>query len=208
MKRGIKKSALALTLLLSANVAVQAQEAKWDGPFGLKEGLSRAEIEKIVKIHKVPTPLFFATEKLPIPHPAFSWYALTISESVGLCAILAVGPTEPSDAFGDKLRQSFDALKDPLTSRYGKPTRAIDGVRPGSIWRDPQDFMMGMLKGERKLSAIWDTTKAKPLPSSLSQIALIAGAESSSTGAVSLHYTFSNNDKCEAEKKANENRGL
>jgi len=208
MKRGIKKSALALTLLLSANVAVQAQEAKWDGPFGLKEGLSRAEIAKVVKIEKVGNTLSYTADKLPIPHPAFSWYALTISESVGLCAILAVSPTKPSDAFGDTLRQSFDALKDPLTLRYGKQTRGVDSVRSGSIWRDPQDFMMGMLKGERKLNAIWETTKAKPLPSSLSLIALIASAESSSTGRVSLHYTFSNNDKCEAEKKANDNRGL
>ena len=161
-----------------------------------------------MKTERVGRSLSYTTDVVPIPHPSFAWYALTISEKYGLCRILAVGKEKPSDAYGESLRQDYNVLRDALVEKYGRPTLDEDGIRQGSIWNEPKDFMMGLLKGERSLTTLWKPEPSNRLPPTLSLVAVLAAAPSSSKGKVSMQYRFSNNDQFEAEEKAAQNRDL
>jgi hypothetical protein len=197
-------------ILLGAIVALVSAHANaaWDGPFGLKEGLSLAEIKSVAKVVHSGNALTYTADTLPVPHAAFALYVLKISDKAGLCEIIAVSPQKPTDAFGEGLLSNYGAVRDALVEKYGPPSGEEDSVRPGSMWTAPQHFMMGLMKGERSLRAIWLTGKSSKLPATLSRVGIIAGAESPSKGNFSLQYRFSNHAGCTAEEKALENKGL
>ncbi|QEI06071.1 hypothetical protein FXN63_09660 [Pigmentiphaga aceris] len=194
-----------LVFAVFANAA-GAQETS--GPFGLRQGMTKAEIEKLVKLERIRDSLSYSTDTLPVPHSAFSRYLLKISATHGLCSVIAIGHEKRTDSFGESLHQDFTKLKDALTARYGKPEMHIDGVRRGSIWKNPEDFMMGLLNEERMLDTLWESSKTKPLPASLYSVRLSAAAKSPVVAQIGLGYHFMNVQQCNAEEKAKENRGL
>jgi len=123
-------------------------------------------------------------------------YVLRISPTVGLCAIGASGKTIESNSFGEQIRTAFDNVRQSLESRYGAPTSVTDELTEGSIWHDPQDFMMGLYKQERQLRARWSDRNTGD---GLRTILVSAAALTSSTAFVTLNYWFDNFDQCKAE---------
>ncbi|KFD24097.1 hypothetical protein GYRE_01427 [Yokenella regensburgei ATCC 49455] len=172
-----------------------------EGPFGLEAGLTQKNIEDMIgeKLERLPEGLnLYVSDKLPKPNSEFDMYGLLISPNVGLCQITAVGKLIDTDSYGLALKSKFEYLRAPLSSLYGK-AKTKDLLLAGSVWKEPQDWMMGLSKKERFLSATWKGTKEMPLKNNIATIFIEARSKDSEQGNVHLQYSFTNYDVCEAE---------
>lgn len=175
-----------------------------DGPFGFAGGLSKDIIEKMIGEQIVvsnESQNLYRLERAPKSNPAFETYAVVISPTVGLCQIRAIGKTITTNRFGHQLKSNFDELKSSLTSIYGTP-KTLDLLMPGSIWKDPDDWMMGLYKKDRNLVSQWAGTASAPLKNSLESVIMEARALGTDSGFVMLQYSFTNQPQCEAEEKS------
>ncbi|KAA5961210.1 hypothetical protein F3I54_01335 [Pantoea sp. VH_18] len=179
-----------------------------DGPFGLQEGLTKKNIEDMTGVNLSPiegsTNLYLA-EALPKSNNDFSTFALLISPQVGLCQIRAVGKDIDSDSYGIALQIKFNELKKSLDSIYGNGKK-IDIVLPGSIWKEPEYWMMGVAKKERTLAAEWTSKNDAMKKNRLSDVNIESRADSDSKGYIFLQYTFENGTQCQNELD-NANKG-
>lgn len=172
-----------------------------EGPFGLEAGLTQKNIEDMIGAKLKPLPdsvNLYTSDTLPKQNADFEMYGLLISPKAGLCQIRAVGKNIDTDSYGLALKSRFEDLSSSLSSLYGK-AETTDLVLEGSIWKEPQEWMMGLNKKERFLSATWKGTKETPLKNNIDTISIEARANSSSKGYVYLQYSFTNNDVCQAE---------
>lgn len=172
-----------------------------EGPFGLEAGLTQKNIEDMIGAKLKPLPdsvNLYTSDKLPKQNADFEMYGLLISPKAGLCQIRAVGKNLDTDSYGLALKSRFEDLSSSLSSLYGK-AETTDLLLAGSIWKEPQDWMMGLNKKERFLSATWKDTKETPLKNNIGAISIEARANSSAQGYVYLQYTFTNDDVCQAE---------
>lgn len=172
-----------------------------EGPFGLEAGLTQKNIEDMIGAKLKPLPdsvNLYTSDKLPKQNADFEMYGLLISPKAGLCQIRAVGKNIDTDSYGLALKSRFEDLSSSLSSLYGK-AETTDLLLAGSIWKEPQDWMMGLNNKERFLSATWKGTKETPLKNNIGAISIEARANSSAQGYVYLQYTFTNDDVCQAE---------
>lgn len=172
-----------------------------EGPFGLEAGLTQKNIEDMIGAKLKPLPdsvNLYTSDKLPKQNADFEMYGLLISPKAGLCQIRALGKNIDTDSYGLALKSKFEELSNSLSSLYGK-AETTDLLLAGSIWKEPQDWMMGLNKKERFLSATWKGAKETPLKNNIDTISIEARANSSSKGYVYLQYSFKNDDVCQAE---------
>lgn len=172
-----------------------------EGPFGLEAGLTQKNIEDMIGAKLKPLPdsvNLYTSDKLPKQNADFEMYGLLISPKAGLCQIRALGKNIDTDSYGLALKSKFEELSNSLSSLYGK-AETTDLLLAGSIWKEPQDWMMGLNKKERFLSATWKEAKETPLKNNIETISIEARANSHSKGYVYLQYSFKNNDVCQAE---------
>lgn len=180
--------------------------AAFAAQFGLSQGESLADISKVATLKKMK-PFVYSTPSLPDGNDSFNDYRLIITPDQGLCKVIAWTPDIESSVYGDAIKDKFAALYDALDKKYGM-SKKLDALRPGSIWDDPQDWMMGLAKNERFLMAIWSSESGASLPPDVEAIGLEAHGTSSSKALISLSYEFTNFDSCEAAIKAAENSSL
>lgn len=170
------------------------------GPFGLEAGLSGDLIEKMTgetpRLVKESENLYLL-DRAPKPNDAFEQYGLVISPTVGLCVIRGVGKTIQTNDYGHQLQSSFEAMRDSLATIYGKP-KNYDFLMTGSIWKDSNDWMMGLYKQDRTLAAEW---KGPGIKNNISGISIDARALGRDKGYYVVEYIFSNNPDCSAELK-------
>ncbi|STR58387.1 Uncharacterised protein [Klebsiella pneumoniae] len=175
-----------------------------EGPFGLEAGLSKKNIEDMIGEELEPMANnvnLYTANSLPKMNAGFEAYGLLISPTVGLCQIRALGKDIDTDSYGFTIKSRFKELMESLSSIYGK-AKENDFLLAGSIWKDPRDWMMGLYKHERYLSAEWKGTAEAPLKSKLTSVSIEARANSSDKGYIFLQYNFNNSDVCEAEVEA------
>ena len=175
-----------------------------NGPFGLAQGMTLPQIGG--KPEKV-APGIWRLASVPKPHSAFEEYIVQIGPTNGLCWIKAIGKTIKTNVYGSEVRSTFTDLKERLSANYGK-SEDIDRLFPGSIWNEPQDWMMALLKKERLLFSSWDHESGATLNSELKSVGLVASALGTEEAYISLEYYFSNEKKCEAEIKKEEDGAL
>jgi hypothetical protein len=195
----MKRLATLAFLLLVANQVVAAQ-------FGLESGASLEQIKAITTLKQVK-PFVYSASKVPNGHAAFDDYRLLITPNQGLCKIVAWTPAITSNSFGETIKSKFSELFNALTEKYGN-SKTYDFLREGSIWDDPQDWMMGLAKGDRTLTAYWDDEEKSSLPPDVESISLEAVGANSETGGISLTYEFKNFGACSAWIKTQENSSL
>lgn len=198
--RYMATSRKALFIILLGGVFQGAVAA---GPFGLTMGVPKEELA--LKPNEDMS-ISYIFDSVPVPSPYFETYAGSVGEQAGLCNIRAITGVIDTNRFGHSLRSQFDKIKEALRKRYGEP-KLYDFIIPGSLWDEPQDFMMGMLRDDRKLAAFWSHDNT-PLGSDLQEIMLEGRALSTTSGALILQYDFLNIDECRIERERLENRGL
>ena len=178
--------------------------AAYAGPFGLEMGQSLNQIDKEAK---QVAPNVYTTTKVPKPHSAFELYALKIGPKSGLCWVKAIGKNIGTSAYGIELKSEFNEMKRKLEKAYGKH-ETTDLLLPGSIWNEPDEFMMAMIKKQRFLMAIWDGEKGSTLSDNLESVGLIANPGGRDKGYLSIEYSFTNKEECDKEIAALEDGAL
>ena len=192
-----------------------ATAKSWDGPLGLKKGLSRAELEKVIPLEPGKS-MSYISKTAPMPYEKFILYRYLISDTHGLCSVRALTSDIETNVFGTGLKDAFNQISEPLSEKYGKATFSTDYVRKGSLWTSGEDWMIGLMKGDRELSQTWfaktgsDRNAPVPanLPPGLENISLEAQANSMDKGFVMIEYAFDNNDQCIDEVRKLQNRPL
>lgn len=177
------------------------------GPFGFEMGINGDVIEKMTgespKIIKESENLY-SLDRAPKPNDAFEQYGLVISPTVGLCVVRGLSKTIQTNDFGHQLQASYDAMKDALTSIYGKP-KTYDFLMPSSIWKESNDWMTGLYKQDRTLAAEW---KGPGIKNDINSISIDARAISRDKGYFVVEYAFNNSSECTAELKKQKNDSL
>ena len=171
------------------------------GPFGLEKGQTAKSFgEKIKQTEK--SVVSFSLSEPPKPHPFFTDYRIQISSKSGLAEVKAFSDAIASNSFGNQLRSAYEVLESALTKKYGNPKK-VDFLQSGSIWNEPNEWMMALAKDERYLGCYWKATPDNQLPDGLSYIELSAYATSREKGLINVMYRFTNFGDIKEEEEKN-----
>lgn len=129
------------------------------GPFGLEMGWTLAQCEEAKALpvlvgsdRGVPKYLVCAPPKR---HPAFDLYSIYIDASCGVFRILADSKYTDTPRDGSALQMMYASVRKQLAAAYGEPFSDIDHLDEGSIWTGRNDWMMGLLLGDRLMESFW-----------------------------------------------------
>jgi hypothetical protein len=203
------KVSLPTTSSSSASNAIASDEKKTtnvslppaDGPFGLQAGLTKKNIEDMTGESLKPiegSVDLYMINSVPKTNSDFESFGLLISPKVGLCQIRAIGKDINTDSYGISLKSKFEEVSSTLSSIYGKGKKT-DLLLSGSIWKNPNDWMMGLNKKERILLMEWNEQNDTMKKNEINNIGLEVRSNISSSGFLFLNYVFSNNEVCESE---------
>jgi hypothetical protein len=161
--------------------------------FGLKMGMTLAELKAITTFNPVQkTSGGYQAESLPNGDAAeFRSYGFFVSPKQGLCKVFGIGKTVDTGSDGSDLRMVFQRVEDRLKAKYGPPTLAADYLNSGSIWHEPNEWMMALKLKERQLATFWQYESGS--------IEVIANSVGSNQGWVMLQYEFPNFKACKTE---------
>jgi hypothetical protein len=115
----------------------------------------------------------------------------------GLLKVVASSNNIDTNDFGEALKDKFEQIQAGLSKAYG-PGKSYDFLQAGSIWNEPQDWMMGLLKHERTLATYWELSARQD---HVTTIALEAVALSREKGYISLGYEFEGFEQYMDKKK-------
>lgn len=176
------------------------------GPFGLEKGMTLEQLKKIAAIKEIAT-YAYRSSTLPNGHPDFDVYTLLVTPQHGLCKVVATSKSIETSVYGTELHRKFESIESSLEKKYGKHTDRFDDVPPGSIWKEPHEFMMGLKLKERDLLTAW-TSDGATLPDHLKSIVLKAVAESEQRGSLVIAYEFDNVTDCLNARKSKDDQSL
>lgn len=172
--------------------------------FGFKAGMTKEQIVAILgdkALTKVKDDTYtFSTA--PTPHSDFEDYLCFISPEKGLLKVVALSKDIETNSFGETLKDKFDQIRTGVSKAYGEG-KSFDFLQSGSIWNDPQDWMMGLLKKERNLMTYW---KLNASQDHITFVALEAVALSQDKGYISLGYEFEGWEQYVDKKKEKQDK--
>ena len=171
------------------------------GPFGLDMGMSLARVRQVSKTAPENNGDDIYQVTPPNTNDMFESYVVRIHPTYGVYLIIGVGKDISTNGYGIELKTAFNSLIGSIERTYGK-YKKTDYLLPRSIWNDPDDFMMGLIKSERFLYAIWETKEGSNLPNDIETIGVSASALSTSKGYLNIEYYSPNYEKVKAEKQA------
>jgi hypothetical protein len=181
--------------------------APQDGPFGVAQGANLGNFKDPTPIDGAPG--YYKIQQVPQPYPGMEFYTIQATNQHGICMVKAIGSTIASDAFGGSLKSAADKLHDDVEERYGK-SKKVDFVMPGSIWNDPQDWMMGLYKGERHYAYLWEkpANADEKIWRHVKAVMVQASAVDNQKGYVLIEYDFDNEAECDKDLKKKAATGL
>jgi len=141
---------------------------------------------------------WYRCETLPKPHPEFEGYAIRYVEGVGICNVNAIGKTIDNDSYGISTKGRVDAIAKQLKQKYGVETEKLDLRIPGSIWDDPDDWMMGIRRNERIYAYFWSLKDGFKPVGEVAQLSVGAQAVSGYKGYVKVDFHLKREPQCEA----------
>lgn len=172
-------------------------------PFGFRVAMSKAQVLALMSPQSVLKDDGDSLElsSAPAPHEDFQTYVVSVSPSSGIAQVMALSKDITTNVYGEAVKQKFDDVKAALNKHYGDPTNAFDSLGEGSIWTEPTEWMMGLAKAERILSAFW----AAP---NNTHVSLEASASTQESGYLIVKYQYSNFETWLAEHNEKRNRVL
>lgn len=160
-------------------------------PFGLTLGMKLEDFKEFVPVEIAP--FKYRLDKPPKSHPAFDFYILQIAPVSGLSWIKAIGNDIQTNGFGASVSSAFTEMEGKLKTTYGRCEKT-DLLLQGSIWNEPQDWMMGLAKGERLLACQWEAKTGAKLTDAIESVFLVANGQNSDVGFIAIEYTLKNNE--------------
>ena len=190
------------TLICLAFLCYSMQTFSQDksGPFGFEAGMTMEQIIEIVGSAAIKETTGDTTifSNAPKADPIFESYALRISPEHGLLKIVALSKNINTNGFGNELKSAFKDIRAAFAKIYGRPVHEMDLLTNGSIWTGPDDWMTGLLKGERVFGCNWIDI---PLPNKINVIRIDATAKSKEIGCLYLTCEFEGYNAYMKEKK-------
>ena len=165
-------------------------------PFGIRMGAPK----QTLKVESEVGGSLVRLASVPRPHPDLETYLAQATPQAGVCFVKGVGKTVTTSVYGESVQTTFNDLKTQLEGVYG-PATVVDRLKPGSIWDEPNDYTMALLKKERTLMATWGSFKGGQVAPGLQTVALVMVGLSRDTAFGTVEYYFTNYDACEAEAK-------
>lgn len=183
--RALLLSLTAIPLLATVTRAQQASRAE---PFGFRQGMTREEIIDSVGADSViiDDGDVLVLSSAPKSDPDFPIYAVCVSAESGIAKVVGMSEGITTNSYGESLRNAFVQLRLASEAHYGKPMAVFDFLKTGSIWKQPNDWMAGLLENDRMLLALWAED-----PQGVS-VAEEARAISPEFGYVTITYEFLN----------------
>lgn len=135
---------------------------------------------------------------VPKPHPELEAYVVKYARGVGICSVGAIGKTIRNDKYGFTTKERVDTIAKQLKRKYGVETKKYDRLFTGSIWDEPDDWMMGVLKQERFYGYVWSTEDGFKPVAEVAKIGVFATAVANDAGFVKLEFYFKRDPQCEA----------
>lgn len=193
----------------SATVApLQAKPASktYEGPFGLAMGIQTKElVEDLGFEYRVDT-LYTGTP--PKPVVGFDQYLVSATPLRGICKVIASKDVKNVSGSGNQLKAAADEIAEMVELKYGKHTQKYDFASQDVYKRNPQFWMMALMRGEVTYLYAWTKGKAIDLPHDIRDIEVVAGSTSINDGYVKLMYIFSNSKACDDEIKRKKSANL
>lgn len=182
-------------------------KAAQDGPFGVAQGARLTDFKDPTPIEGAPG--YYKIPQVPQPYPGMEMYSIQATNEHGVCMVKALGANMSSDSFGSNLKSAADKLHDDVEERYGK-SKKLDFLMPGSIWSDPQDWMMSLFKGERHYAYLWEkpANADEKIWRHVKAVMVQAAAIDNQKGYVAIEYDFDNNTECDKDLKKSAAKNL
>jgi len=170
-----------------------------DGPFGVTMG---TPIKNYTACQPGDTVSFYRCSTLPRTHPDMEFYIVESWPETGACFVKGIGNTISVDVYGVTLRKKVDEIAAQMSETYGKANKT-DFLMVGSIWKDPRDWSMAILKQERYYYHNWSIQTGAQLKDGITRIYVAGKALSTDKGYVVVEFYFQNAASCEdAERRA------
>jgi hypothetical protein len=178
------------------------------GPLGLHKGMPLEELMRQGNFAPGDRQFVYSSRTLENGHSDFDFYTVVLTPEQGLCKLQALSKEIDSGSFGTDLENKFNGLAGAITQKYGPPKSSFNFLKAGSIWNQPRDWMMGLLKKERVLATFWAASETSTLPDAIKSISIEATALSGSRGLIRLTYDFDNIGDCLKVLSAKKNSNL
>lgn len=136
-------------------------------------------------------------------HPEFEDYIVRLDETEGIFWIKAIGKDISDNGYGFSIKRRFSDILTALQNQYGDG-EFTDYLMYGSIWDEPDDFLMSIYKQDRIYLNKFDHATSE-IPSLYSSIYLGISSLGSSKGYLVLEYYSKDFDRLKekAQKKVN-----
>ena len=151
---------------------------KLSGPFGYEMG------QAISGEPDGQTDSGFLYQFSPKEFTGWAWVVAEYTHQTGVYAVTALKLVEDGDDYGLAHRAAADSLVEILTKKYGAFEKA-DFLRTGSIWDEPNEWLMGISENER----LYAYEKEGAIEGNLERIYV-----SVRDNGIGLHYFFNNYD--------------
>jgi len=153
---GDMKKFAGLVLLVIVSSCVYA------GPFGLEMGWKLSDLDA-AGIQYEETSRSGDIIKYKVnpakPHSSFTTYVVGIDKIEGIYDITAITDVINDSDLGTKTKELYAKIRDQLALSYGKQEE-FDFLQYGSIWKDVDDWMFGLYKGDRILMSYWQLKRS------------------------------------------------
>lgn len=156
-----------VTVFTALIVTASPAQILGEAPFGLKWGLSAAEVLALGVGLEDKSDGEYGTDylasRLPKTLSDVEHVILQFGSNDRLWRIVAASREFPNDPYGTKLLSRYDELEQILAEKYGPGTLTHEIDK--DLWKDPDEFLMGVLKGR---SWHYTTYKSEPVAIELS----------------------------------------
>lgn len=128
----------------------------------------------------------FGLRSAPKPDSFFEHYVVYVSSESVVTAVAAFRTVSPVNRYGSELCGQFLLIVSKLEQIYGTPTQYSDYIDEDSKRSAPGEWLLGLMEGDRTLSAEWDDRAT--IPADFKRIYLYAGADRDREGQITLRY--------------------
>ena len=140
-------------------LCVIAMSSIWAGSFGIEMGWTLEDLDTHGITYEKYDQDYNITiyDVVPVStHHDFESYYVKIDTEKGIFEISAIGVDISTSVYGTELKSAYEKIRNQVSIAYGTPEE-YDYVNYGSIWDEPEDWMMALELGERSLLSFWET---------------------------------------------------
>ena len=137
-----------LMLVLMVSITSFGNEA-----FGFREGMSLTEIKEKFgsdKVSSIGNDIYQVELNNRLVEIAYA-----VMYEGKMCKLKVHTHVEITNIYGDSLKEKYQKFHDNISSKYGT-AEDLNFLRSGSIWKEPEDYTMSLLKEERVLNSYWN----------------------------------------------------